>query len=119
MRRRRTIAIRTAILLLFTLSLAVGVGTAAASKLGHHQGGHGNHGGNHHGKEGKAFNHVFFIMMENTGNDTLLGNPNAPWINWAVQHYNVAGNYYGVTHPSQPNYIASTSGSLNGVSPDN
>ena len=30
-----------------------------------------------------------------------------------------AGNYYGVTHPSQPNYIAATSGALNGVTDDN
>ena len=30
----------------------------------------------------------------------------------------MAGNYYGVTHPSQPNYIAATSGSTNGVTAD-
>ena len=35
-------------------------------------------------------------MMENTGIEALLGNPNAPWINQAVQTYGVAGNYYGV-----------------------
>ena len=57
-----------------------------------------------------SFKHVFVIMMENTGIEALLGNPNAPWINQAVQTYGVAGNYYGVTHPSQPNYIAATSG---------
>ena len=37
-------------------------------------------------------NHVFVIMMENTGIEALLGNPNAPWINQAVQTYGVAGN---------------------------
>ena len=57
-----------------------------------------------------TFKHVFVIMMENTGIEALLGNPNAPWINQAVQKYGVAANYYGVTHPSQPNYIAATSG---------
>jgi phosphatidylinositol-3-phosphatase len=63
--------------------------------------------------------HVFIIMMENTGIEALLDNPNAPWINQAVQKYGVAGNYYGVTHPSQPNYVAATSGALNGVLNDN
>lgn len=63
--------------------------------------------------------HVFIIMMENTGIEALLNNPSAPWINQAVQKYGVAGNYYGVTHPSQPNYVAATSGALNGVLNDN
>jgi len=62
---------------------------------------------------------VFVIMMENTGIEALLGNPNAPWINQAVQTYGVAGNYYGVTHPSQPNYIAATAGTRAGDPDDN
>ncbi len=67
----------------------------------------------------KNFQHVFVIMMENTGFDALIGNPNAPWINFAAQTYGLATNYYGVAHPSQPNYIAATSGALNGVLDDN
>lgn len=67
----------------------------------------------------KTINHVFIIMMENTGFNALIGDPNAPWINYAAQHYGVAASYFGVTHPSQPNYIAATSGSLNGVTSDN
>src|SRR6266567_1274615 len=67
----------------------------------------------------KNFQHVFVIMMENTGFDSLIGNPNAPWINQAAQRYGLATNYFGVTHPSQPNYIAATSGSTNGVTSDN
>lgn len=70
--------------------------------------------GNHRG-----FDHVFIIMMENTGYATLIGNPNAPFINFAAATTGLATNYYGVTHPSQPNYIASTSGSTNGVADDN
>ena len=64
------------------------------------------------------FSHVFVIMMENTGIEALLNNPNAPWINQAVKTYGVAGNYYGVTHPSQPNYIAATAGTRAGVPDD-
>jgi hypothetical protein len=58
-------------------------------------------------------------MMENTGFDSLIGNPNAPFINAAAANYGLAKTYYGVAHPSQPNYIAATSGSTNGVVDDN
>lgn len=67
----------------------------------------------------KNFQHVFVIMMENTSYASLIGNPNAPWINAAAATYGLATNYTGVTHPSQPNYIAATSGSLQGVTNDN
>jgi hypothetical protein len=49
-------------------------------------------------------------MMENTGYNALIGNPNAPWINSAAGKYQLATSYFGVTHPSQPNYIAATAG---------
>ena len=67
----------------------------------------------------KNFQHVFVIMMENTSYTSLIGNPNAPWINQAAATDGLATNYFGVTHPSQPNYIAATSGSTNGVANDN
>ncbi|HYM51236.1 MAG TPA: alkaline phosphatase family protein [Candidatus Limnocylindrales bacterium] len=86
--------------------------SAAADGHGGGQGGQGQHGNGH-------FSHVFVIMMENTGYGSLIGNPNAPWINYAAATYGVATNYFGVTHPSQPNYIAATSGSTNGVPDDN
>src|SRR5712692_873423 len=66
----------------------------------------------------KNYQHVFVIMMENTGFDSLIGNPNAPWINSAASTNGLATSYFGVTHPSQPNYIAATSGSTNGVAND-
>jgi phosphatidylinositol-3-phosphatase len=67
----------------------------------------------------KNYQHVFVIMMENTGFDSLIGNANAPFTNAAAANYGLAANYFGVTHPSQPNYIAATSGSTNGVADDN
>jgi len=67
----------------------------------------------------KNYQHVFIIMMENTGFASLIGNPNAPFINSAAKTYGLATNYFGATHPSQPNYIAATSGSTNGVANDN
>jgi phospholipase C len=66
----------------------------------------------------KNFQHVFVIMMENTGYSHLIGNPNAPWINQAAKTFGLATNYTGVSHPSQPNYIAATSGSTSGVIDD-
>jgi phosphatidylinositol-3-phosphatase len=74
---------------------------------------------NDHSHAGRGFDHVFIIMMENTGYDTLVGSPNAPFINFAAATTGLATNYFGVTHPSQPNYIAATSGALNGVPDDN
>ena len=71
------------------------------------------------GHDGRGFDHVFVIMMENTGYDTLIGNPNAPFINFAASTTGLASNYFGVAHPSQPNYVAATSGALNGVLDDN
>jgi phospholipase C len=72
----------------------------------------------------KNYQHVFVIMMENTGFDTLLSPTSAfagddPFIRSAATTYGLATNYFGVTHPSQPNYIAATSGSTNGVADDN
>ncbi len=70
-------------------------------------------------KDLKNFQHVFVIMMENTGFTHLIGNANAPWINQAANTYGLATNYSGITHPSQPNYVAATSGSTNTVVNDN
>ena len=75
-------------------------------------------GGSTNRSDLKNYQHVFVIMMENTGFDSLIGNSNAPWINMAAQTHGLATNYFGVTHPSQPNYIAATSGSTNGVTND-
>jgi phospholipase C len=63
----------------------------------------------------KSFQHLFVIMMENTNYENLIGNPNAPWINTAAKTYGLATRYYGISHPSQPNYIAATTGATNGV----
>jgi phospholipase C len=59
----------------------------------------------------KNYQHVFVIMMENTGYNTLVNDPtDAPWIHSAIAKYGVATSYFGAAHPSQPNYIAATSG---------
>ncbi len=64
------------------------------------------------------FQHVFLIVMENNSYSSLMGNADAPWINNTAGNNIVATNYYGVAHPSEPNYIALTSGSTQGVTSD-
>jgi phosphatidylinositol-3-phosphatase len=65
------------------------------------------------------YQHIVEIMMENTSYSTIIGNPNAPQINALANAYGLATNYFGVTHPSQPNYMASIAGSNFGVQDDN
>jgi len=67
----------------------------------------------------KKLDHVWVVMMENTSETSLIGNPNAPFVNQLAQTAGFAANYFGVAHPSQPNYVALTSGSTNGVVDDN
>ena len=65
------------------------------------------------------YQHVVEIMMENTSYGTIIGNPAAPNINALANHYGLATDYFGVTHPSEPNYIASIGGSFFGIQDDN
>lgn len=64
------------------------------------------------------YDHVVVAVMENHSAAAVLGNPAAPWINAlaaAGANFTAA---YGVTHPSQPNYLALFSGSTQGVTDD-
>jgi hypothetical protein len=65
------------------------------------------------------YQHIVEIMMENTSYPTIIGNPNAPNINSLASQYGLATNYFGVTHPSEPNYMANIAGSYFGVQDDN
>jgi len=65
--------------------------------------------------------HLFFIMMENHSTEDILGNTaDAPYINGLVKQPGVsyATQYFGVTHPSLPNYLALISGSTQGIFDD-
>jgi len=65
------------------------------------------------------YQHVVEIMMENTSYGTIIGNANAPNINALASQYGLATNYFGVTHPSEPNYMAAIAGDYFGVQDDN
>jgi phosphatidylinositol-3-phosphatase len=64
--------------------------------------------------------HVFVIMMENTSYSDLLNpaNPNTTFIQGLAVNNGLATRYYGVTHPSLPNYVAAVSGSNWGSNSD-
>jgi len=65
------------------------------------------------------YKHIVEIMMENTNFSTIIGNTNAPQINALAAKYGLATNYYGVTHPSEPNYVANIGGDYFGIQDDN
>jgi len=65
------------------------------------------------------YQHIVEIMMENTSYSTIIGNPLAPNINALANQYGLATDYFGVTHPSEPNYVANIGGSYFGIQDDN
>jgi hypothetical protein len=64
------------------------------------------------GSASSAVKRIFVIMLENHSQSTVIGDVNAPFISGLATTYGEATNYYGVTHPSQPNYVAAITGQL-------
>ncbi|MEA2471981.1 MAG: phosphatidylinositol-3-phosphatase [Thermoleophilaceae bacterium] len=62
--------------------------------------------------------HVFVIVMENKEHDDVIGSPSSPYVSSLARHYASAEQFYGVTHPSLPNYFALTAGTTFGVNSD-
>ena len=62
--------------------------------------------------------HVFVIMEENHSLGGVIGDPMAPTFTNLAQTYGEAVNYYGVTHPSLPNYLALVAGTNFGLNKD-
>ena len=58
-------------------------------------------------------------MLENHEADHVIGDPNMPYLTSLASQYGVATDYFGVTHTSEPNYIAATSGDNWWVNNDN
>src|SRR5439155_15094258 len=65
-----------------------------------------------------AYDHVFVIVMENHAYGEIVGSSAAPYINSLLPSGVLAGSYFGVTHPSLPNYLALAGGSTYGVTTD-
>ncbi|KAI9697491.1 MAG: hypothetical protein M1820_007826 [Bogoriella megaspora] len=65
--------------------------------------------------EGSAFQRFVVIWLENTDYDKAAGDPNLAWL--AKQGITLS-NYFAVTHPSEPNYVASIGGDNFGMDND-
>lgn len=65
-----------------------------------------------------AFKHIFVIVLENHTYDQVIGNRAAPYLNTLAKQYGLATQYYGVAHPSLPNYLALTGGDTFGITKD-
>ena len=63
-----------------------------------------------------TYSHVVVIMEENLAYASAIGNANAPYLNMLASVCALATNFHNETHPSQPNYMAATSGFVTGVS---
>ena len=59
---------------------------------------------------------IAVIVLENKEDSEVIGRAGAPYLNALARRSAVAANYYAITHPSLPNYLALTSGSTLGFS---
>ncbi len=64
------------------------------------------------------FTHVVVVVFENHEATAIVGNPDAPTFNALGRRYARLTHYFGVTHPSLPNYLALVSGSTHGITSD-
>jgi hypothetical protein len=62
--------------------------------------------------------HVVIVIMENHSYSQIIGSPSAPYINSLAQQGALFTDSHGVTHPSEPNYLALFSGSTQGLMDD-
>jgi phosphatidylinositol-3-phosphatase len=74
----------------------------------------------------QAFDYVSVILMENNGLCDILttnvggcpGTGSGAYMTSLASTYGLATHYAAITHPSEPNYIALTSGSTSGITND-
>jgi phosphatidylinositol-3-phosphatase len=65
-----------------------------------------------------SFRHVVVIVFENKEASAVLGSGSAPTFDAMARRYARMTRYYGITHPSLPNYLALVSGSVHGIDRD-
>jgi len=56
--------------------------------------------------------------MENRNFSEVIGNADAPYVNGLAGRFGLANDYFGIAHPSLPNYLALIGGSTFGVTSD-
>lgn len=120
MRLRSTLipaaALASAAILAATTGAQAGPHVSPSARAGGGQADH--HGGQGSHRHGSRLDHIFVIMLENHSQSSVIGNANAPFLNHLADTYSMADHYYGVTHPSMPNYIAAIAGDNFGIQDD-
>lgn len=58
---------------------------------------------------------VFLVVLENREFEEVIGNPEAPYLNHLAERGALATNFFGVAHPSLPNYLALLGGDTFGI----
>src|SRR4029077_17262692 len=61
---------------------------------------------------------VMVLVLENREYTDVIGATSMPYLNTLALKYGAAKSWYGVAHPSLPNYLALISGSTQGVTDD-
>jgi phosphatidylinositol-3-phosphatase len=64
------------------------------------------------------FRHVVVVLFENKETSSVIGSPDAPTFTAMAGRYAALTQYFGVSHPSLPNYLALIGGSTFGVHSD-
>lgn len=68
--------------------------------------------------ETPRLDHVFIIVLENHGFDDAFANGPSPFMRELAASQGLATNYFGIAHPSLPNYLALIGGDDFGVDDD-
>jgi len=58
------------------------------------------------------------VVLENREQGTVIGNPQAPYLNGLAARFGSAQDAYGTTHPSLPNYLELLAGTTFGIDSD-
>jgi phospholipase C len=64
------------------------------------------------------FKHIIIIVFENKEFGAVVNNPQMPYFNQLAKSYTLLTQFYAVTHPSLPNYLAMIGGDTYGVTFD-
>jgi hypothetical protein len=65
-----------------------------------------------------AYSHIVVVIEENKAYSQIIGNPKAPYINSLASEGALFTQSFGITYPSEPNYLALFAGSTFGLTTD-
>ena len=64
------------------------------------------------------FEHIVIVVFENREFGSVIGNARMPYFNTLANSYTLLTQYYAITHPSLPNYLAMIGGDTFGITFD-